>query len=93
MIYVLANPVFDTSSAERIASFRAKHEPQRAKLVPPHITLVFGVANNNLQTVSGLVEVISQQFSAFPISFDRHVTEYDPFEKKYKILLLCCAGR
>lgn len=92
MIYVLAYPVFDQISAELIRTFREKHEPQRAKLVPPHITLVFGLANEHLQTVSGLVDCASRQFSAIPIAFDSHVKEFDPFEKKYKIFLHCSEG-
>ena len=93
MIYVLAYPTFDQRSTELIDAFREKHEPQRAKLVPPHITLVFGVTNEHLQSVSGLVDVVSQQSSAVTVTFDSHVTEFDPFEKKYKIFLLCGEGR
>ncbi len=92
MIYVLAYPVFNRRSAERIDAFRAKHEPQRAKLVPPHITLVFGVANVHLQNVSELVDMVSQQSNAVPVVFDRYVKEFDPFEKKHKIFLLCSEG-
>ena len=93
MIYVLAYPVFDQRSAELIRAFREKHEPQRAKLVPPHITLVFGVANEHLETVSGLVDVVSRRSSAVPVAFDSHVTEFDPFEKKHKIFLRCSQGK
>ena len=59
MIYVLAYPVFEPNSAERICAFRAEHEPERANLVPPHITLVFGAAKEHLQTISGLVDMAS----------------------------------
>ena len=92
MIYVLAFPVFDQPIAERIRAFRELHEPQRAKLVPPHITLVFGVANTHLETVSGLVETVSRRTTPIPVAFDSYVTEFDPFEKKYKIFLLCNEG-
>ncbi|EBA02884.1 hypothetical protein RB2150_02929 [Rhodobacterales bacterium HTCC2150] len=93
MIYVLAYPIFESGSAERISAFRAKHEPQRAKYVPPHITLVFGVANEHLQSISGLVEVASRQCSIFPVVFDDWISEFDPFEKKHKVLLLCGDGQ
>ncbi|MEO0703830.1 MAG: 2'-5' RNA ligase family protein [Pseudomonadota bacterium] len=89
MIYVLAYPIFEPKSAERIRAFRAKHEPERARLVRPHITLVFGVADEHRQAVSGLVDMVSGQTSAFPIIFDRCVIEFDPFETKYKLFLLC----
>lgn len=92
VIYVLAYPVFEPNSAERIRAFRTKHEPERAKLVPPHITLVFGVANEHLQTVAGLVDMASGQTKAFPVVFDGYVTEFDSFEKKHKMFLLCGGG-
>ncbi|MDA7964375.1 2'-5' RNA ligase family protein [Ruegeria sp.] len=92
MIYVLAYPEFEPSCAGRIRSFRAKHEPQRAKLVPPHITLVFGVKDEHLQTITELVEAVSNQTHEFPIAFDDHAIEFDPFEQKYKIFLLCGDG-
>lgn len=92
MIYVLAYPEFEPSCAGRIRDFRARHEPQRAKLVPPHITLVFGVKGEYLQTITELVEAVSSQTHEFLIAFDDHAIEFDPFEKKYKIFLLCGDG-
>ena len=92
MIYVLAYPEFDPSCAGQICGFRAKHEPQRAKLVPPHITLVFGVKSEHLQTITELVEATSSQTQEFPVAFDDHAIEFDPFEEKYKIFLLCGDG-
>ena len=92
VIYVLAYPVFEPNSAERIRAFRTKHEPERAKLVPPHITLVFGVANEHLQRVADLVDMASGQTKAFPVAFDDYATEFDPFEKKHKMFLLCGGG-
>ncbi|UWQ56003.1 2'-5' RNA ligase family protein [Leisingera caerulea] len=92
MIYVLAHPIFEPEAAERIGAFRVKHEPERAKLVPPHVTLVFGVADGHLQTVSDLVDKVSCQTRAFPVFFDRCVIEFDPFEKKHKLFLLCGEG-
>jgi len=92
VIYVLAYPVFEPNSAERIDAFRAKHEPEWAKLVPPHITLVFGVAERHLQAVSGLIDMVSSQTKAFPVVFASSVVEFDPFEKKHKLYLLCGDG-
>ena len=92
VIYVLAYPVFEASCARRIADFRAKHERQRAELVPPHVTLVFGVVDEHLQAVAQLVETATSQTQEFNVSFDDYVIEFDPFEKKYKIFLLCGAG-
>jgi len=89
VIYVLAYPIFEPSSAERISTFRAKHEPERAKLVPPHITLVFGVEDAHLQRVSHLLDKVSARTEAFQVVFEASVVEFDPFEKKQKLFLLC----
>ena len=45
MIYALAYPVFDPSTARAIDAFRTAHEPERARLVAPHVTLVFGLTS------------------------------------------------
>jgi len=78
--------------ADRIKAFREMHEPERARLVQPHITLVFGVAEEHIKTVSELVETIARQTKAFRVSFDNYVRAYDPFERKHKLFLLCGDG-
>ncbi|WP_147107060.1 2'-5' RNA ligase family protein [Tateyamaria sp. syn59] len=92
MIYVLVYPVFDERSTVLIRAFRETHEAQRARLVAPHITLVFGVAQTHLERLSRLVDVVCEQTSTLPVTFDGHVTELDPFEKTYKTFLLCDEG-
>ncbi|MEM7743303.1 MAG: 2'-5' RNA ligase family protein [Pseudomonadota bacterium] len=93
VIYVLGYPDFEPLLAERITAFREKHEPQRAKLVPPHLTLVFGVKEEHLQAVAKRVEDVSRQTQIFSIAFDATTIDFDPFEQKYKIFLLCGKGR
>ncbi|WP_224824639.1 2'-5' RNA ligase family protein [Cognatishimia sp. MH4019] len=92
MIYVLGYPVFEPSCGRRIAKFRAKHERRRAELVPAHITLVFGVPEQHLETIAELVDKSSSRFQEFKVSFNKYVVEFDPFEEKHKIFLLCRTG-
>lgn len=92
MIYVLTYPEFEPSCAGKIRDFRAKHEPERAELVPPHITLVFGVKDKHLSTITELAETVSGQIRAFAIVFDGYTVAFDPFEQKYKIFLICGEG-
>ena len=92
MIYVLAYPEFAPSCADRIHEFRARHEPERAKLVPPHVTLVFGVGRQHLPVVTDLAEAAARETRAFEVSFDRYKIEFDPFDKKHKLFLLCSEG-
>ena len=93
MLYVLAVPELDPATAVRLGAFRARHEPHRAALVPPHVTLVFGVAARFLPDVSRRLDAVSREFGALPVAFDRPVTKFDPFENKYKIFLLCGTGQ
>ncbi|MGR3502462.1 2'-5' RNA ligase family protein [Pseudaestuariivita sp.] len=92
MLYVLAYSVFAPESAARIDAFRAAHEPERARLVRPHITLVFGVSAQHQQAVSDLVDHVAAETRVMPVVFDQHAIRHDPFENKHKLFLLCGAG-
>ena len=92
MLYVLAYPTFTPSQARSIDRFRARHEPERARLVGPHVTLVFvlpsldacALCEATIRAVSGT--------AAIPVAFDRFVLEHDPFENAHKIFLLASTG-
>lgn len=92
MIYVLAFPEFAPQVAQKIDKFRARHEPDRAQLVDPHVTLVFGVAVHHKECLKNLCATIAQDTHAFRVSFDRFEARYDPFEQKHKIFLICGDG-
>lgn len=93
MIYVLAYPVFAPATAVRIDTFRAAHEPARAKLVAPHITLVFGLRRVQ---AAAFIEFCQTQIGSqpsLPITFDGSEIVHDPFEATHKIVLTCATGR
>lgn len=92
MIYVLAYPEFEPSCAARIDAFRAQHEPERARLVRPHITLVFGSAEAHLGAITDLVDDVACAVTPLTVTFDATAIEFDPFEKTHKIFLLCGQG-
>ncbi|MEL6609654.1 MAG: 2'-5' RNA ligase family protein [Pseudomonadota bacterium] len=92
MIYVLAYPAFDPAVARRVDDFRARHEPQRARLVPPHITLVFGSDDSHLPFISDLVDRVADQTAGVSVGFNRLEARFDPFEGKHKLFLLCGEG-
>ncbi len=92
MIYVLACPEFAPDAAARIDAFRAVHEPVRAALVPPHVTLVFGVGVGHLEDLAALAETVSRRTKPFQIEFDACEIAFDPFEKAHKLFALCGAG-
>jgi 2'-5' RNA ligase len=92
MIFVLAYPEFEPYIAAKIDQFRTIHEPERAKMVRPHITLVFGLADDTRKDVERQCHVVSGQTPEFDIKFDSHETSYDPFESNHKLVLRCGDG-
>ena len=80
--------MFDPLQADRILEFQAKHEPQKAKLVPPHLRFVFGLKSLYRPVIVALANAVSRHTRALLISFDYHTIEFDPFEQKYKVFLL-----
>ncbi|RKT34723.1 2'-5' RNA ligase superfamily protein [Roseovarius halotolerans] len=92
MIYVLAYPQFEPSVAERIRRFRTENEPSRAKLVPPHVTLVFGLMNIHPHEFLAHCETIAGRSSQFEVSFVSEEITHDPFEKTHKLLLVSSTG-
>ena len=92
MIYVLAYPKFEQSVAERIRRFRNENEPDRAMLVPPHVTLVFGLKNIRLKEFLAHCKATANRSSQFDISFVSGEVAHDPFENRHKLLLISSAG-
>lgn len=93
MLYVLAFPRFDVELTASLARFRSKYEPERARLVRPHVTLVFGLSGVEPGGFSDFCEDTLSGTRRIQLSFDRFVLDYDPFEGKHKLMLLCRCGR
>ncbi|MEP1208972.1 MAG: 2'-5' RNA ligase family protein [Rhizobiaceae bacterium] len=93
MIYVLVYPEFESRLARRIGRFRSAHEPERAKLVPPHITLVFGLKHAVPKSMLALCESVSSNATELTIEFSHCEIAYDPFEKVQKLSLVCGNGK
>nr|WP_281365957.1 2'-5' RNA ligase family protein [Halovulum dunhuangense] len=88
----MAYPQFEPSVAERIHRFRIANEPARAMLVPPHVTLVFGLANIGQKEFLAHCEAAASLSSQFDVSFVSGEVTYDFFEKAHKLLLVSSAG-
>lgn len=93
MNYVLAYPEFAPHSAQKIDDFRAIHEPERARLVPPHVTLVFGLDQVKTSHILKLCEAITGNRFEFPVTFSNAKTLYDPYENAHKLCLSCDTGK
>lgn len=92
MIYVLAYPEFAPSTADALATFRAAHEPQRARLVPPHVTLVFGLRNFSAEAMADQCRRIASEARPFKVTFADGEFIHDPLENTHKIALPCVMG-
>lgn len=92
MIYVLAYPEFEPSVADSINRFRSAREPERAKLVPAHVTLVFGLRNVHPQEFFKLCESVAKRASDVTVTFTASEIAYDPYENAYKLFLLSSTG-
>jgi len=92
MIYVLAYPQFEPNVIERIRRFRTENEPARAELVPPHVTLVFGLMIIRPHEFLEHCVAVANRSSQFALSFVSEEIAHDPFEKTYKLLLVSSTG-
>ena len=92
MIYVLAVPQFEPNVAVKIDRFRSVYEPERAKLVPPHVTLVFGLRDVRPQDLLAHCEAMARPLPQLAVDFTVSEVVYDPFEDVHKLCLLSAGG-
>jgi 2'-5' RNA ligase len=71
MLYVLSYPVLTKADDERIETYRRIYEPERARFVHAHVTLVFGVRLIETKDLASQVAALTMQRSAFEVTFDR----------------------
>ena len=71
MLYVLTYPVLAKPDDERIEAYRRTYEPERARLVRAHITLVFGVRTIETNDLASRVAAFVTKKPAFQVMFDR----------------------
>lgn len=92
MLYVIAVPRFAAPVQEAIARFRARHEPERARLVAPHVTLVFGLRGCDPDSFARFCRRAVGAQARFSVAFDGPDLSFDPVEKVYKLALACTRG-
>ncbi len=88
MLYVLTYPMFEPNIAANLARFRTAHEPERAVLVPPHITLVFGLSDIKPAEFLEFCQDNAKSTAAFKVTFTKVETAYDPFDRMHKMFLM-----
>lgn len=92
MLYVLACPEFEPDITQAVARFRAKHEPERASLVRPHVTLVFGVRDVTARDLATHCASVAKTHSPIAVGFSAGEIGYDPYEKTFKLMLRVSDG-
>jgi len=93
MLYVIAIPKFSPEAQDAIGRFRERHEPERARLVAPHITLVFGLRGYDPDAFVSFCRQTARPWKRFAVTFDDHETAFDPVEGTFKLTLACARGR
>lgn len=93
MIYVLGYPKFSAELTAALDRFRAAHEPDRAKLVRPHVTLVFGLTGVDPGGFADFCKETIAGTDPIKVDFDRCALEHDPLEGNHKLMLICRQGR
>ncbi|MEO1020062.1 MAG: 2'-5' RNA ligase family protein [Pseudomonadota bacterium] len=93
MIYALAYPRFDDEVTASIAEFRSRHEPDRANLVAPHVTLVFALKRECLEDFIRTCERVTSCTDEFEATFVGSEIVHDPFENAYKMFLCLSNGQ
>ena len=78
MLYVLSYPVLAKADDERIEAYRRVYEPERARLVGAHVTLVFGVRSIETNALASQVAALAMKRPAFEVTFDRAEQEESP---------------
>ena len=91
MLYVLSYPVLARADHERIEAYRRAYEPERARLVPAHVTLVFGVRSIETRELASQVAALAWKKSAFEVIFDRAEQTKSP-GGVHNVFLLACEG-
>ncbi|MEM8837726.1 MAG: 2'-5' RNA ligase family protein [Pseudomonadota bacterium] len=92
MIYVVAYPRFEKNLSAALTHFRNHHEPERARLIAPHVTLVFGSRLLNSVSATTLCERVAEKTSKFSLAFSEAEIIHDPFEDTHKICLMVSEG-
>ena len=92
VLYVLSVPTWETGVGERIEAFRGMYEPERAALVPAHITLVFGVHGISADDLIAHVAEVARRIASFRVTFSAAEIYEDIIDGGYKLFLMIDAG-
>ena len=89
---MLMYPEFAPEVRAWIDRYRTIYEPARAKMVAPHVTLVFGVKQIAEPMLVELCENVARQQDAFDVSFEKVRFERDALDGMIKGYLEIGAG-
>ncbi|WP_372054476.1 2'-5' RNA ligase family protein [Tistrella mobilis] len=92
MLYVLCLPRFAAADADRIDAFRRRHEPARATLVPPHLTLVFGAAIACRPALEATLAALAATAPAFDLTLGDPHAHLDDTRREYAFYLRALDG-
>ena len=92
MLYVLAYPKFQPRDLAAVEQFRSAFEPQRARMVRAHVTLVFGVTSIDEVSLAEVTLFAARAVKCFNICFSKRQTVFDPLDRLHRVFLLPSVG-
>jgi 2'-5' RNA ligase len=85
MLYVLILPTFAGPATEVLDRLRARFEPERAAMVPLHLTLVFGAPAGRAVDLHALCATIAAEVPPFQVVLTRAAAMRDKAEGGHKV--------
>lgn len=91
--YVVALPELSDEDREYVGELRARHDAAQHRLVPPHVTLVFGTEEITASAVFAHVVDAAAAFGPFECVFREALVVRDPLKATYDVFLVPEEGR
>ncbi|MEM7253220.1 MAG: 2'-5' RNA ligase family protein [Pseudomonadota bacterium] len=91
--YALCYPTFSPEDGRLVEQFRRTFEPDRARLVGAHVTLVFGTGLVAPPELSRLVRRAIGTIPRFSTTLARVATDEDPISGSFKLYLVPSDGQ
>ncbi len=92
MLYALLYPRLAPPDAAAVDRLRARFEPERARLVRPHVTLVFGVTAVGEGDLAGLCRSAAARQRPFALGLAGAEGFRDPVDGRHKVVLIVREG-
>jgi 2'-5' RNA ligase len=92
-LFVVAYPSFSEADRDWLDAVRAVHDAAKHRLVPPHVTLVFGTSAVDAPALEALVAAVARELQPFLTSFPEVRAVRDALSPASHVMLVADEGR